>query len=279
MPPPLRPWRAAIEGIDVTRRVACLNSWGYWIPNPTMFVRTQTEDRAARYLFTWLRIRPAWLYILRVKHSELSGISAQWWRDFLYGETGRELNSTTVNGKRARQILHVFGEYFKMSEVDVEPTAPPHWFEHRLTRIPESVCAAIVWELCELGFRNELLALDRLLVPMRNTPRGLAMREDLIGRMFPDRSVYCVASLPKEGSEGLAAALPQRRAPYLEAFRKVLSRWPRCPRTIYGTMPITIDLAADLIEERERELLMFYVQSFYNESGRPPIVPRSFPKI
>ncbi|KAI0360934.1 hypothetical protein OH77DRAFT_738244 [Trametes cingulata] len=281
MPAALDVWRDVMAQVDQHAAGVQVNQgrWGYWIPDPGMFVRTQTEDRATRYFMTWLRVRPGWLYMLRVKDAALSRISPQWWRDFLYGDTGRaDLKEGSRNALRASQFMHVFGQAFQREDLDLNPTAPPTWFGRRLPTLDRSLCPQILWEICELGFRVELLALDRLLVPLRDQRLTEEHREDLIASVFPDRAIYGVSKLPEEGCEGLSAQVPQRRAPYLEAFRCVLSRWPRCPRSIHDGVPITTALQRETIIVREREMVQYYVETFYRESGRAPIVPRAFPR-
>ncbi|KAI0348998.1 hypothetical protein OH77DRAFT_1415706, partial [Trametes cingulata] len=239
----------------------------------------QTLDRAARYFMTWLRLRPGWLYMLRIKDAGLSRISPQWWRDFLYGDTGRASQKEgSRNALRSRQFMHVFGQAFQREDLDLNPTAPPTWFGRRLPTFDRSLCPQILWEICEVGFRIELLALDRLLVPLRDRLVTEEHREDLIASVFPDRGIYGVNKLPEEACEGLSAQVPQRRAPYLESFRLVLRRWPRCPPSIHDGVPITTALPRESIIHRERELVQYYVETFYRESGRAPIVPRAFPR-
>ncbi|KAI0652683.1 hypothetical protein C8Q79DRAFT_997655 [Trametes meyenii] len=278
MPPALPAWTGAMSHVaaGIGRR-SDPHFWGYWIPEPGLFVRTKTADRAFRYFITWLRLRPGWLYLLRVRDSKLSAISPQWWRDFLYGETGREHKDDTLNGQRQRRCNNIFKDVFNTEDLDLNSSASPSWFGRRVENLDARLCPAIIWEICEMGFRHELLALDRVLVPHYADSRAECEREELIGRVFVDRTAFCVVKLPEEANVGLAARLPHSRVPYLEAFRKVVVRWPRCPPSIVCALPIAINMTADEIEERERELATYYVATFYEESGRAPIVPRAYP--
>ena len=280
MPPAIQGWRAAMDDVDKGRTSRpTVRAWGYWVPDPAIFLRAHKE-RADRYFATWLRVRPGWMYMLRVRDAELSAIPMQWWRDFLYGETGRQdRDETTANAQRARQIMHVFRHAFEAEEVDMNPTVPPLWFGRRYSTIPDALYPQIVWELHELGFRQELLALDRLLVPARPGEGNEDRREDMLGRIFPDRSLYGVKELPSRNSAGLGALVPHARAPFLEAFRAVLSRWPKRPACIYLAVPITTNLTSEEIVRREGELARFYITTFYETSGRAPIVPRTFATV
>lgn len=48
----------------------------------------------------------------------------------------------------------------------------------------DEVVREIIWELYELSFRVELLALDSLLMSKSMDSEGLAARQDRIGRLF-----------------------------------------------------------------------------------------------
>lgn len=281
MPPALPAWRQALDSVDLSHvGPTSRKSWGYWIPEPGLFVRTKTDQRGLQYIMNWLRVRPAWLYMLRVRDANLCSIPPQWWRDFLYGDLARsEGDRETRKSVRARQVLHVFNKAFQLGDVDVNPAAPPSWFDRRYDHIPENVCGRIIWEICELGFRQELLAMDRILVPMSREIGDEEMREDFIGRVFADGALYHVERLPEDTGCGLSDDLCFRRVPYLEAFRNVLCRWPRCPPCIHKGPSITTSMSREVIEEKERQMARFYVQRFYEESSRAPIVPRRFPTV
>ena len=127
----------------------------------------------------------------------------------------------------------------------------------------------------ELGFRYELLALDRCLVPDTADQFAEARREDLLSAVFPNGGIYAVETLPSEGS-GVCAPLIDRRIPALEAFRRVTVRWPRCPPRIQNSQ-LTIDMDRHQASIIEEDIALFYVTTFFEYSGRAPLVPHEFP--
>lgn len=279
MPSPIDTWRAAMASVDLSNPARPQKEiWGYWIPEPGLLLRPQTSDRLHRYVFNWLRMRHAWLYVLRLREARVTEIPTQWWRDFLYGDTGRATgSSTTFNAKRIAQMQEVFGLAFEEANYDPDNSSPLQWFNHRLSKLDVSLCPMVIWEVCELGFRHELLALDRLLVPMRDRPHAEAERDELLSHVFPRRCLYNVPEIPINGV-GLCAALPRHRVPYLQAFRHVMARWPKCPSSFYkAEHDITINMSDAMILVHERALVDFYVATFFEQSGRAPIVPTQLP--
>lgn len=281
MPPSLPSWQHAMASIDLSSPARPQSElWGYWIPEPGLLLRPQNPDRLHRYLFNWLRMRHAWLYILRLRDARAFLVPTQWWRDFLYGDPGRTSGpSTTNNARRTAHMKEVFGLAFQEAHFEPSCTSPVRWFDHTLSVLDTTFCPMIIWEVCELSFRYELLALDRLLVPGRDGNLGEEHRDELLGQIFSNGSVYCITELPKEGV-GLSALLPRRRVRHLEAFRQVMGRWPRCPPSFYDPdHTITINMHDDMIVVRERELVRFYIHTFFEQSGRAPIVPHQVPTM
>jgi hypothetical protein len=129
----------------------------------------------------------------------------------------------------------------------------------------------ILWELAELNFRFELLALD---ARAASTPCAFA-RQEWIRACFPGGeggdSALLVADLGA-ANHGLASKNWEEKAPYLQALRKIMMTWR-------GDIPPII-LAEKYqwtkreIEDLEDAVAMFYVRSFYNHFRRAPIVPR-----
>ncbi|RDX40899.1 hypothetical protein OH76DRAFT_1489920 [Lentinus brumalis] len=278
MPRRLHSWDLAMRSVDRSAPAKRQEElWGYWTPEPALLLGPQNIERARRYIKNWLRIRPAWLYLLEHPYARITRVQPQWWRDYLNGEIeGDTPHDETRRSKRLEQVRCVFQVAFDMKDYAPVPDQPIHWFTHRITDPPSNLCPLIVWELHEIGFRYELLALDRVLVPMLNVENADSLREELLSHVFPDHDLYYVHDIP-ESPRGLCATIPAARVRSLEAFRQVLVRWPLCPQPVRGTDRLALTSAQAQIETVEVAMVTFYVQTFFAYSGRPPIVPHALP--
>ena len=255
------------------------DTWGYWIPEPSLLVNS--ESRRERYILNWLRVRPGWLYVLRIRGSVPTRVPPQWWRDFLFelSQPPSTHDNQTRTSKRRILVDQVFHDVFDDKEVALDHQYPVSWFHHRVSRLHDDLCRLIVWELFELGFRHELLAMDRLLVPNTRIDAAEAERDELLAGVFPNRDLYSVAVLPSEGGActGLCASNIIHRTTALESLRRVVSRWPRCPDRIRSSRPLGTATPRSMLEGLEGDIILFYVQTFFQNAGRAPIVPHMFP--
>ncbi|KAF8218512.1 hypothetical protein L208DRAFT_1350644 [Tricholoma matsutake] len=119
----------------------------------------------------------------------------------------------------------------------------------------------ILWELAELSFRFELLALNVWVTT--NTSND---RQELIRACFPGgaSASLLVADLGA-ANHGLGNVYWEPRSVYLHALKKVITTWK-------GEVPPII-LAKKIqwteweIEDLEDEITHFYVKTFYNHFG------------
>ena len=278
MPPPIPSWAQAMSTVDRSMPARTSDQlWGYWIPEPALLLGAKDEERQIRYLTNWVRARPIWLSLLHTPGSRACQVGPQFWRDFLNG-VPQDSKSETRKGKRIREIKNVFGQVFADNQFDPESDAPVDWHGERFQQVPKDLAPAVVWEVFELGFRYELLALDRYIRPSEKRSRQEeARREDLLAKVFPGGWLRAVDSLPTASTSGLFAALPQRRVSALNAFRTVLMRWPGCPESITSASELQSHDSTETILGLELHLASFYVDTFFFYSGRAPIVPHLYP--
>ena len=248
--------------------------WGYWIPDPGLLLGPKNPRRLQTYLMNWLRARPVWLYILQRPGSEspMHGLSTQVWRDFLHGVPD-DPKAHTKNGKRAYQIRQVFGDLFSDQELDPAASGAAQWREHQFETVDDRIGPFVIWEIFELGFRHEFLALDRAMRSAAPEKERIA----LLSRVFPSDDLFSVTHIPPRPDGGVFASLPHRRISSLNAFRDVISQWPLFPRELTRQRPLQISDTVDTILDVEMALAVFYAQTFFDMAGRAPIVPHCSP--
>ena len=181
-----------------------------------------------------------------------------------------------MSRQRAMVIKKLLADFFKDSVQAVLPQEAVAWHDYSLTDVADHLAPLIIWEVFELAFRRELLALDCILRP-RVTRQEQAQREEELSQIFPSHNIHTVVYLPTTHSDGLFAPLPQRRIQALNAFRQVLMYWPKCPSTIVNARPLNGDADAEAVDAMEYALASFYIQQFVEESGRPPLLPHLLP--
>ncbi|KAI0711246.1 hypothetical protein C8Q76DRAFT_623114, partial [Earliella scabrosa] len=274
MPAALDSWARAMREVDRSAP-AKTGIWGYWIPEPGLLVGPQEPIRVERYLMNWLRVREAWLYKLRMSDLRAPNVSSQSWRTFFNGVPDDPTNHTR-SGRRIREIQSIFGDSFGEATLDPSTQAPVCWFQHVISRVSDSIAPVVLWEMFELGFCYELLALDRFLRPMF-CRRDEARREESLSKIFPGNDIHAVVTLPTVDSCGLFARNPHRRVQALNAFRDILLRWAWCPAEIIHSPPLRSGSTIEDITTMEHSLASFYVSQFFNAAGRAPLVPHLAP--
>lgn len=270
-------WDAAMRSVDRSAPARASHEiWPYLIPEPSLVLGPADPERQKRYVKNWLRIRLAWLYLLRSSAPE---VPPQWWRDYLNGDTVTPTPAPTPDtrrGKRLEEVKKVFGHAFDMSHY--QPEGIITWFGYRMRELEPLLCQQVIWELFDLGFRYELLQLDRVLVPLHNQPEAEVLREELVAEVFANRDLYQVNELPvSSAAPALCALVPHARVRCVEALRQVIMRWPLCPQAVLCAQPLRLDSNATTICDVEAQVAGFYVQTFFAYAGRAPLVPHIFP--
>ncbi|EJF55526.1 hypothetical protein DICSQDRAFT_175800 [Dichomitus squalens LYAD-421 SS1] len=278
MPPAIPSWSEAMLLVDRSMPAQPADHlWGYWILEPALILGPKDEARQIRYLTNWVRARPIWLYLLRVPGSRPTGVGAQYWWSFLNG-VPEDSRLITRTGKRMVEIKNLFRSVFQDHQFDLGTRAPVDWHGHHFEHVLEALVPAVIWEIFELGFHYELLALDRFLRPSISRSRAEeAVREDLLATVFPGGWLRAVDALPSSNSSGLFATHLHRRVTALNALRLVLMQWPGCPSAIVSASPLQGNDRDEVIVDLERHLASFYVDTFFTCAGRAPIVPHLYP--
>jgi hypothetical protein len=141
---------------------------------------------------------------------------------------------------------------------------------------PTHLMRLILWELYELNFRYELLALDRVMARAlwEESPHT---RHDLLYHIFPGEGGFVMWSspLPTDDS-GMWARKTGDIFPHVESFCELLSCWEDAPPRLNAPLHAsTFD--ATIYFGVMQPACNFYTQCFFDRFGRPPVVPHRFP--
>lgn len=276
-PPRIPVWSENLAKVD--RSVEPTGRIEYFVPEPALIIGPKDPNSRERYLFNWVKARDPWLYIMTYSAFHQKPIHQQWWRNYLNHENLHEAGSgTTYMAKEKAEVLALF-----RAISTEEPGATSNealLFFGKPFSFTDSFCCEVLWEVYEMGFRLELVALDKILIP---TPSATSYRSQvyeyerhaLISRVFSNDGDMRIASLPTENC-GLAAENIADRLPALEAFRNILVRWPGAPQLLC-TRRFAQALADPDLVELENCAVKFYLDTFYIHSSRAALVPHRFP--
>ena len=279
---PLRgsPWQLAMMACNVQRPHPSV-PWGFWCPDPATLLRGELLRQRCVF-WRWLKIRGDWLYCLdqstfAIISPALEPLRPQAWRDLLMA-TSTQREPTTKAAQRRAVTLAGLDKHFTAS-VRLESEDVRWWRGRKIDSaqdIQENELSEMAWEMAEVNFRVEILHLDYALCMAEvKANESETERRRLAAEMFVDHSPV-VPTLPR-GQEGLVADQIRARAPFLEAFRVMMTRWASCPTTIKNAQPLTGTVSEHHIEHMESCMILYYVQTFWESSGRAPQVPLRFP--
>ncbi|KAK0430237.1 uncharacterized protein EV420DRAFT_1287431 [Desarmillaria tabescens] len=276
LPPAIPVWQAAVESTSSDRsrcypeaRIAEAN--GYIFPRPDIFIGAQDECKALELVKAWLCLRP--LLLARVSCSSYSAqlVAHQSWRVILNldhlmknarSDGASSSRSTPTKAERRREQA---GELQIDTKFNVGPAV---WRGIELEMLTNDHHREIAWELAELNFRFELLALDA-----RAATNG--GNHDLLLRCLPNGlTTAFVAVDVGSANHGLGHPTWRQRAPYVFPLMNAMRSWKACPHLIQQKRTNYTEAQFD---EIEKCVALFYVESFFRFFGHAPVIPRHLP--
>jgi hypothetical protein len=139
---------------------------------------------------------------------------------------------------------------------------------------PQDIAREILWELCELNFRTDFIALDRVLdqSKMREVDRRQLLEKCWEGPTL-------VIDMGDAG-RGLGAGDPRVRMGYLRCFHAIVRTWRgEKPAEVLDEFPkdnsIDIHNFKQVMDRVELALAHFYCHSFLQQYGRVGSIPHS----
>ncbi|KAJ8094547.1 hypothetical protein PM082_010982 [Marasmius tenuissimus] len=294
MPPFLKPWRQASERVGETFNPnAHLTPLGYFMPDPQMIAVCGLEsgrfDTRIAYLEVWLKLRHILCYRLRTPTLKPMGPSR--WRTVLGIEKMGFKDKKAAKQKAEVEALLV--ETLKLanleSTVDISrlDTASVSWKGSGISVAAASnvVLQEILWELFEIGFRYELMIMDRKFYGGK-LPREEREPELLVTYLRHFNGSIVPASLG-EGKEGFASTELLQRRMALWLFLVAMDEW-----TGAGKLPATLQrdsalwkridphetaISAREVDEIEYAVALHYISCFATTFGRAPTLPHRLP--
>ncbi|KAG8221167.1 hypothetical protein J3R82DRAFT_2723, partial [Butyriboletus roseoflavus] len=128
----------------------------------------------------------------------------------------------------------------------------------------------ILWEIYELSFHYELLALDHAMV-LRLWIEAPKERIKLLHSIFPEESGLVMWEESMLTMEQGMWALLDIAYPFLESWWKLLLSWPQAPSHLQS--PIMQESFTSVVQfDMLMSACMFYTQTFFNAFVRPPVV-------
>jgi len=284
---------------------------GYVFPDPVLFLGVGTPETQAKFFYNLLTHRPPLIYRLTAHQSNSKPLSSQVWRSMLHlpigglqppsrphtSTSGLPTNTSTSertkSAKRLEVICSLLENCLNVDGVEVNETQTNEvfWQEQQLSAgsLPsQQVAQEILWELFELNFRFEFMALDsRAHIPSASPTIDIP-RVDLLLQCFPCSICGSILVVRTEfAHQGLAASSWMDRAPFIIAMKNVVRTWTGFEKVLRGCGQVDLNANQDVAAYSESEinamelaLATFYTQSFYDFFGRAAVIPRRLaPKL
>ena len=274
LPPLIPSWQKALSDFTPPNPPPAMAE-GYVFPEPALFIAVQNKERQDAYFRSWLKFRPAMIYQVSTHNSTVSSSHNSLWHNLLAFELIGEKkagSSSTKSSKLWETMQQFLDESLIADGVDFVELrlndSQMIWNGNLITSLGNHEHEEILWELAELSFRFELLALD-----VRVTTSTSDDRQELIRACFPGgaSASLLVADLGA-ANHGLGNVHWEPRSVYLHALKKVMTTWKgEVPRIILAKK---LQWTEWEIEDLEGEITHFYVKTFYDHFGRAPITPR-----
>ncbi|KAJ7898784.1 hypothetical protein B0H13DRAFT_804646 [Mycena leptocephala] len=288
MPDYIPGWKSALSSVNSHRSSHPRSpaDGKYMFPDVALFCTAASDDRKARYFATWTYMRTALIY--RVFGPTATAVSAeplssQDWRDILNGslfklDAGSHDQAMATSRRGKPKVTKTRAKVLNLENL-LRPCLQQSGSSLDLSHLPELVlptanqARACLWEISELNFRLEFIALDkRLHVPQSPGPEA---REQLIYPCFPGWTAAGFSLVDcdlRYAKQGLAAQDWKEKLTFLLRLNTVMRSWAE-----YDASHVHISIL-DRYDEAgvsalEFKLARFYTQSFFESFGRPATIP------
>lgn len=295
-------WAAALRAVNrraPRRSNVPRASAGLMYPDPG-YMASMTPQNRAYAIAAWLSVRAARCgQMLYPGNAQKPVVPASAWRQFFWiyrrqpssslsitpSDTGAPIPDDDLDAA-AKAAKAMFGT--DMATAMNKTTCEVFWrgrayhvTDGAVQGMEHRVVQEILWELAELNWRYEVLALDRFAAPhmwLEEDTAG-ARTSAILAVFVPSASlVFTHSPFPTENAY-IAAGNHGTRLQALDALRRVMSDWPGCPGPIKHAVSDSLPSSSPSLDTRviEAQSMLFYCQTFYDYFNRPPILPCMLP--
>ncbi|KAJ7045054.1 hypothetical protein C8F04DRAFT_1249500 [Mycena alexandri] len=265
MPTMIPSWSSALAAVDRRQHPSCGIDLPqlYVMPEPALLASPDDELRRRVLYHHYELLRDALMFRLAFGDEPRALLTTQEWRDILSGKITKQGKAGSRARARSASLEDLMRPALDACGIDdltgfpVSPDAIPPL---NLNKAKE-----ILWELAEINFRYELLALDA-------RASGLD-RPDECRRCFATTKLIGIDL--HESQRGLAALETDDRLPHLLCIARLMHDW-----TVPCERPKEIDdargrtaLSPGDVYALEGAVARYYTQSFYELFGRAAVVP------
>ncbi|KAJ7690529.1 hypothetical protein B0H17DRAFT_935953, partial [Mycena rosella] len=260
MPPSIEAWAVGLRAIDRSLKPTNKVIMQYVFPEPALIVSPADEAKRQLFLHHMSLLRPALFFRMGDDTASRRPLGSQAWRDVLFGKMNAE-NRKGKGAERGSIIDEVLGPALRACGQTQALNFPAELGS--FAPISTHRAQEIVWEVAEANFRFELLSLDHQ-ATCREQP--YTARQCFAGGGLMDLPL-------RLSKEGLAAASPGERHPYILQMARMMTDWePRAPDIVMQAIDRTEWGEAEMIA-LEMGVAAHYTQRFFTVFGRTPVIP------
>ena len=289
MPPSFVIWENAMKHMDknLSRVKRNIVDPGYQVPELALLVSSQSPKRCQLFLTNWLAIRLVWFS--RLDHDPPTQFpTPQQWREILHCIPSKDaleatpessMDKKTAKGRKLA-ALNIFSDTTVAMTLGLTlaPSETMAWHDRHisitsLTNPPPCLVRAILWEVYEVGWQYELYALNRALLPQLWAEHCME-RLSFLHAIFLGSLGLMLWSEPLPtsiGSLGFTDSFPDN-VRILCSFCLFLSTWPNAYPSFSETIPHKQCVQYEVLGRA----CHFYVQTFFDYFGHPPLLPHRF---
>ncbi|TFK58126.1 hypothetical protein BDN72DRAFT_907053, partial [Pluteus cervinus] len=264
----------------------------YTFPEAAGVDATTNLDRRSSMMKMWLRWRPALLYCFANSNSNTTPMAAGVWKEFLaidFLEAGAEKRKkkngaapVPVQSKKSEFAKNFYQSLLNEGGVCIPDSTnsshPITWRGKSFDTLVVSDFTEILWEINELNFRFEFMALDsQLYNPSSPSHQDSQNHQDLVNACFPAASGSLLSVDVSKANSGMASPILLQRSQVILAIRHIMQTWDSQLPPLVAVPDndrVQVGWEKDDLDALEMQIATFYMQSFFNIFHRATTIPR-----